>query len=100
MEETDDPDGVVRLALVGELDLDVQELFVARLRLLKRDGRHVRLDISRLTFLDVAALRAVIVCLSDARRDGWDLELGRDVTAPVQRLVELAGVRSLLWPVR
>jgi anti-anti-sigma factor len=98
--ETNDEeaDGVVRLVLLGELDIAVTAELEAHLRQVAGAGRRIRLDLSRLSFMDVCGLRAVIRSVNAARRDGWQLEIDRDVSACVRRLIDLVGAGREVWP--
>lgn len=98
MEERLDKDGALRLALCGELDLAVADALTQRFGELKQRAAVVRLDLAGLEFMDSSGLRAVIMALADSRRDGWQLEIVEEVTAPVARLIDLVGVRSRFWP--
>lgn len=98
IEERFDDDGVVRLALFGELDLSVGEEFRHRLGELRRGGLDVRLDLSELEFIDSSGLRELIGAVSDSRRDGWRVEVGTDVQWTVRRVIDLVGVGSYIWP--
>ena len=98
IEERFDDDGVVRLALFGELDLSVSEEFRHRLGELRRGGLDVRLDLSGLEFIDSSGLRELIGAVSNSRRDGWRVEVGTDVQRTVRRLIDLVGVGSHIWP--
>jgi anti-anti-sigma factor len=100
MEERLDRDGALRLALLGELDLAVADAFTERLDELKQRRTLVRLDLARLEFMDSSGLRAVIGALLESRQDGWNLEIADEVAKPVDRLIDIAGVRSLFWPSR
>ena len=96
--ETRDPDGGVRLALNGELDMAAVESLNERLADLKEARANVHLDISALTFLDSSGLRALTTAVGDARRDGWQLEVGIAVSRSVRRLIDLLGAAPRLWP--
>lgn len=98
MRERLDDDGMLRLALSGELDLAVADELVARLQELRNSGRHLRL--AELGFIDSTGLRELIVAVSDSRRDGWKLEIGTEVSEPVRRVIDLIQARSHLWPDR
>ena len=98
LEQTIAPDGAVRLAVVGELDLAVADDLTKRLSELKRSREHVRLDLSRLRFIDGSGIRAMLIAVSDARRDGWELEVGHELTGQVRRVIKTLGVASALWP--
>jgi anti-anti-sigma factor len=58
----------------------------------------VRLDLTELDFIDSSGLRELIVALDDARPDGWRLDIEPQLTAPVRRTVDIAGLTSYLWP--
>src|SRR5947209_6647081 len=98
IEERFERDGPLRLMLIGELDVAVIALVSSRLRELRKGGYGVRLDLSRLTFIDSSGVREILRALTDARRDGWELEVDGPLAAPVARTVDLLGVRTLLWP--
>jgi anti-anti-sigma factor len=96
--ESDDPDGYVRLALQGELDLATSKTFVARLRQLKREGCNVRLDFSELSFMDSTGLAVLIPALSDASQNGWNLDVDRNLGEQVKMLFDVTGASDLIWP--
>jgi anti-sigma B factor antagonist len=98
MEEQRAPDGELRLTLVGELDLAVASDFVERIASLRHEGRAVRIDLSRLEFLDSTGLRELIVAVTEARRDGWSLQLEPQLDGEVARIIDLVGARSFFWP--
>lgn len=98
MEEVYRPDGHVSLTLIGELDLAYADEVIERFGRLGKAGARVRLDLSRVTFLDSTGLRAIITVLNSASRDGWQLEVGRDVTRQVRRVLELSGMTERIWP--
>ena len=90
----------LRLALVGELDVAVVKRLAERLRELRKGGYLVWLDLSRLDFIDSTGLRALITEVSASRRDGWELEIGEELTDQVARVIDLVGARSYFWPDR
>jgi anti-sigma B factor antagonist len=96
--ETVDSDGRVRLLLVGELDHATTEGLVQRLEQLKETGSPVRLDLSELEFIDSSGIRILLITLRDARQDDWALEVDRSVSWQVERVVNVLGVDSVLWP--
>lgn len=98
IEESRDGDGALRLTVHGELDLTVAGQLDARLHALRSAGARVRLDLSKLEFIDSSGIRVVTVAALEGRRDGWDLELVRDLPATVRRPFELLGMESALWP--
>ena len=98
MDQTIDPDGSVRLALVGELDYVQSEGLLARLEQLKAAGTPVRLDLSRLEFIDSAGVRAIIVNVRDAPAQSWRLEVDRTLSRQVKHVFDVLGLGTLLWP--
>jgi anti-sigma B factor antagonist len=98
MHQQHDADGAVRLSLIGELDLAASQGLQLRLRELKTERAAVRLDLSRLEFVDSTGLRTLIKGAEDAQRDGWQLEVERNVTPQVGRVIELVGASAYLWP--
>ncbi|HEY2318568.1 MAG TPA: STAS domain-containing protein [Solirubrobacteraceae bacterium] len=99
MEEGFERDGAVRLLLIGELDVAVLHLLSSRLRELRKGGYTVRLDLSRLLFIDSSGIQEILRGLVDARRDGWELQVDDGpLTAQVARTVDLLGLRAFLWP--
>jgi anti-anti-sigma factor len=98
LNERQDTDGVVRLTLIGELDLSVTERLRARLDQLHRSRRRVRLDLSQLEFIDCSGVRAILNALADARRRQRTLEVDRRVSPNVSRVISLVQIASDLWP--
>ncbi|HET8980208.1 MAG TPA: STAS domain-containing protein [Solirubrobacteraceae bacterium] len=98
MREEFELDGVLRLDLIGELDLPAADDFLVRVRQLRQGGYPVRVDLSQVTFIDSAGLGALVGTLAGARRDGWDLTLDEEITDPVRRLIDFVGLTSYLWP--
>jgi anti-anti-sigma factor len=98
MSEAEDPDGVQRLILTGELDLAVADRVQARLTRLRRAGASVRLDLSRLSFIDSSGVRALILARATARRNNWRFEIDPEVSPKVRQPLELLGLSSYLWP--
>jgi anti-anti-sigma factor len=98
IEQCTDISGTVRLALLGELDVAVAPELTARLAALKQSRAVVRLDLSRLDFMDSTGLGTVLTAVLDARRDGWMLEVDPTLARPVKRIIDVSGVSSYLWP--
>jgi anti-anti-sigma factor len=97
--ESQDPDGAVRLVLVGELDLAVADQLLGRLELLLAEGTAVRLDLSRLEFIDSRGLYALIRCVVLGRQaDGQRVEVSRDLNDNVQDVIDRSGIAAMLWP--
>jgi hypothetical protein len=95
IEERFDDDGVVRLALFGELDLSVSDEFRHRLGELRRGGLDVRLDLSELEFIDSRS--SSWLSLNHGATAG-DWRSARTYSAPSDRVIDLAGVGSYIWP--
>ena len=99
VDESHDRDGVARLELVGELDLAVGEQLLTRLRPLLARGTRVRIDLSRLEFIDSRGMYALIRAVVLGRQAGQQLvEIDRKLSANVRDTLELAGVARMLWP--
>ena len=96
--ENVDADGVVRLALVGELDIAVADRVEERFRQLREDNRQVLLDLSQLEFIDSSGVRAIVLGLKHARQGGHELEVDRRISPTVKRMIEIMGIGPQLWP--
>src|SRR5579864_4238333 len=95
IEERQEP-GWVRLALIGELDLGTVPGLEERLRRLAAAKQPVRVDLSRLDFIDSSGIRLLIQTLRYSRRDGWNVEVDMDMAEPVRQVLRLANVESLI----
>jgi anti-sigma B factor antagonist len=98
MIESFDEAGVLRLSLIGELDLAVADELANRLRQLEAQGLEVRLDLTKLEFIDSTGLRELVCALDGSRRNGSWLTVGTDMTRAVRHVVELVGVGSSFLP--
>jgi anti-anti-sigma factor len=98
VEQTVEPDGSVRLSLLGELDYVASESLLRRIDELKQAGDPVRLDLSRLDFIDSSGVRIILLSVRDARRDGWVFEVDRRVSSQVDRVFDVLGLSPALWP--
>ncbi len=90
-------DGHLRLSLTGDLDLvstPVLEHRLARLRVL-RDP--VRLDLSKLDFIDSTGLQVLIRELGEARAKHWELGVDRDISPLVMQLFRLAHIEHAVF---
>lgn len=93
IEEARDPAGVLRLKLLGELDLATVPILHQRLASASERKESVILDLSELEFIDSSGLRVLITAHADASRDGWSLRF----TEPgdrIRRVFVVAGVAS------
>jgi anti-sigma B factor antagonist len=82
--------GWTRLALNGELDIATARRLRERVRQLKDAGSHVRLDLSRLEFIDSAGAHVLAEALAESRADHWRLEIEPHISHQVRRFIEVA----------
>jgi anti-anti-sigma factor len=88
--------GRVVVALVGELDLHGSERLTEEVAgALQGTVDELALDARELRFVDSAGLRALLLARGEAERQGASFRLS-DITAPVQRVIELAGLTDVL----
>lgn len=83
---------VVRLAPVGELDFATRNVFRQRLSQLNSRNAQVRLDLSRLEFIDASGLEVVISAIHHARTRASRLQIERELAPPVSRLLAIVGL--------
>lgn len=94
--ETGDRDGVVHVALRGELDLSSVNKVQEELRRVEADAPAVVvLDLSKLTFLDSTGLRCLVTADQRARDDGRRVVLVRGPD-PVQRVFTITRLEERL----
>ena len=82
-------DGGTRLTPTGELDLATAPALRDRLNRLWGERRAVRLDLSKLEFVDWAGMNVLIQAVNDARTNGVRLDLEGNLAPRVRRLAEL-----------
>ena len=92
-----DSDGLVRLAVAGEIDMASSDALAAALREAVRagDAKEVAVDLSGVTFIDSSGIRTLVVAQGDAAEHGLTLY----VTNPhhhVQRVLALTGLLDVL----
>jgi anti-anti-sigma factor len=88
----------VVVQLVGELDLHGSDRLSDEVAQALRDPIDVLdLDARGLRFVDSAGLRALLLARGEAERKGVAFQLS-EVTAPVNRVIDLAGLGDLLGP--
>lgn len=92
--------------LGGELDLHGSDRLTAEVKRLlhddspqsaKRRIERVEIDARELTFADSAGLRAVLLARNEAQTTGATFTVVA-VSAPVERVIEMAGLSDLLLP--
>ena len=88
--------GWVHLVLTGELDVASASTLSDRLSQLAAHKAAVRLDLSRLEFIDCTGLHAVTRAIDDAQSNGWRLQIDRHINQHVARLLELARFERLI----
>jgi hypothetical protein len=57
------------------------------------------LDLSGLRFMDCSGLNTIVAALTEAERAGRPLEVDPQLTSGVQRMIRLADVAEVFWPV-
>jgi anti-anti-sigma factor len=82
-------DGVLRLSLTGELDRWSAPMLEDRLGRLRVVRAPVRLDLSKLDFIDSTGIRLLIQSVGDARIKGWRFQIERDLAPQVSSLFRL-----------
>ena len=98
IDQRHDADRALRLTLLGELDVATADQLSGRLGELKRNNEPVRLDLSQIAFVDSSGIRVLILAMREARRDGWQLQIDRELAPQFQRLIDVLGIASFLWP--
>jgi anti-anti-sigma factor len=89
-------EGGVALHLTGEMDISCEDAFAATVGTCIADGANeVRVDLSRLTFIDSSGLRMLIELWHKSRKNGLDLSMVQG-TGQVRRTMEIAGLDRLL----
>jgi anti-anti-sigma factor len=84
-----------RLALIGELDIASAPQLRERVRQLKEAGKHVRLNLSQLEFIDTGGAHVLAEALAESRADHWRLEIEQSMSNQVRRFLDLA--RAAGW---
>ena len=82
-------DDWLRLSLTGELDRASISGLEDRLSSLRAVRSPVRLDLSRLEFIDSSGLRLLIQTIGDGRMKHWDVGIEPDLSPQVMRLFKL-----------
>lgn len=93
-----DSQGVVRVTVLGDLDIATRGILQDRLSRLGEAGFAAQLDLSALRFIDASGLAAVINSVADANIAGRSLNVDRHLSRSVARLLELTGVADYVWP--
>jgi anti-anti-sigma factor len=93
---TEDRNGLVHVALVGELDLSTVAKVQDELRRVEADSpQTVVVDLSKLTFLDSTGLRCIVTADERAREEGRRMVIVRGPD-PVQRVFAITRLEERL----
>jgi anti-anti-sigma factor len=88
--------GVARVAIQGELDLDRADEVAGELTALAAQGAtSVIIDASALTFIDSSGLRALLTARDQLHRAGATLHV-TNLSPSVERVLDMTGTRELL----
>lgn len=79
----------LRVLLTGELDIASAPVLEDRLSGLGARALAVRLDLSKLDFIDSTGLHAVIRAMKAASANGWRLQIDLDVAEQAMHVFEL-----------
>jgi anti-anti-sigma factor len=82
-------DGWLRLSLTGELDRAAASQLESRLAPLRVSRARVRLDLSRLDFIDSSGIHLIVQTIGEARLKHWEVEIEPNLSPQVQRLFKL-----------
>lgn len=82
-------DGWLRLSLTGELDRAAAPTLEQRLAPLRVNRVRVRLDLSKLEFIDSSGIHLLVQTIGEARLKHWEVEIESDLSPPVARLFKL-----------
>jgi anti-anti-sigma factor len=74
---------------MGELDRWSAPILEGRLASLRAVRSPVRLDLSRLEFIDSTGIRLLVQSVGDARLKRWEFQIERDVSPPVLSVFRL-----------
>jgi len=87
-------DGVARLAIIGEIDLQVRDRLADMLRDLLTSERSVEVDLGGVTFLDSSGIGALVHAYHRAAADGRGFRV-IGARGTVLRVLKLTGVDQI-----
>jgi anti-sigma B factor antagonist len=87
---------IVRLSLTGELDLATTPMLEERLTRLRAVRSPVRLDLSKLDFIDSTGLHLLVRMVGEARIKRWPLEVEPEVAPQVMHLLKLMHLERIV----
>jgi anti-anti-sigma factor len=85
-----------RLSLTGELDIASAPKLQGRLARLRAKKSPVRLDLSKLEYIDSTGIHLLIQTVGEARIKGWPFQIEPDVRPQVMRLFRLVHLEHLV----
>jgi anti-anti-sigma factor len=89
-------EGVARVQLAGELDVNTAPLVADQLTRLVAEGvTSVVVDVANLTFVDSTGLRAILAGREKLQAEGASLVL-EGASGVVERVLDMTGLRGLL----
>jgi anti-anti-sigma factor len=88
--------GMVRVRVIGEVDLATAPVLEEALVREVDFGSEVLLDLSEVSFIDSCGLRAIISAAQRAKSNGGGLALGSPLPPQARRVIEIAGLEELL----
>ena len=91
-------DGFMRLSLTGELDMMSTPVLDHRLSSLRAAKSPVRLDLSKLDFIDSTGLHLLVRTVGEARLKGWPLQIEPDISPQVRSAFRLAQLDRFISP--
>lgn len=86
----------VRVAVSGELDLETAAAMAARLKEYREQNLSVRLELSRLDFIDSTGIHVLIDAAQKANEDRLPLSIEPTMREHVSRVLKLVGADHLL----
>jgi anti-anti-sigma factor len=96
VEQSEAPDGSVTVRVLGDLDLSSSSTLRAILDRLAATTQLTVLDLSSTGFMDCSGLAVVLDAARTSHARHWSFTLAHERSAPVARLIDLAGVGAAL----
>lgn len=87
--------GSLTMCLGGELDLASAPVLARRLSELEESGLRIRLDLSRLEFVDSSGIHVLVRAFRNAREHGQRLEMDPELLPQVRRVFALVRLEAL-----
>src|SRR5437764_13832542 len=91
-------DGCVRLSVTGELDLLSTPVLEDKLSRFRAFKSPVRLDLSKLEFIDSTGLHMLVRTVGDARIKKWRLQIDPEISPQVKSAFRLAQLDRFMAP--